>query len=476
MIWNLENTYLKLPPELYKKCNPTPVLSPQLVIFNSSLSKELELSSLVEDQDLPILAGNSFPSGTQPLAQAYAGHQFGHFNILGDGRALLLGEVVTSQKKRFDIQLKGSGPTPFSRSGDGRAALGPMLREYLISEAMHGLGIPTTRSLAVVKTGESVFREQELPGAILTRVASSHLRVGTFQFAALSKDPQSLKSLLIYTIERHFPHLTGEPNPALALLKAVSTQQADLVSKWMSVGFIHGVMNTDNMTISGETIDYGPCAFMNGANLETVFSSIDRQGRYSYGNQPGIAQWNLARLAESLLPLINEDLTQAQNLAVEVIQNFKIQYETFWQEKLLSKLGLNQIHLPHALKFVDLIFSVKADFTKSFRDLSLSELPINALTQHPDFNLWHKAWLQILQQNQISLEAQKGKLNHINPLYIPRNHWVESALQSAVIGNLEPFHRLLRALSNPFTYEKEFDDLESSAQLTDDGYKTFCGT
>ncbi len=470
MIWSLENTYLTLPKELYTQCSPTPVLAPRLVIFNAELATELGLGNFEEKTDLLILAGNTLPRNTVPLAQAYAGHQFGHFNILGDGRALLLGEILTPQGLRFDLQLKGSGPTPYSRNGDGRAALGPMLREYIISEAMHHLGVPTTRSLAVVETGQSTVRETLLPGAILTRVAASHIRVGTFEYAASTNNVDLLKSLTLYTLQRHYPEHLNDENPALALLKEVSLKQAQLIAKWMSFGFIHGVMNTDNMTLSGETIDYGPCAFMNGAQWETVFSSIDRQGRYSFGNQPGIAQWNLARLAESLLPLIHPDPSKAQDLAINVIQNFKNQYEKFWHQSLVTKLGLEMKDLNLAIQFLDLVFSLKVDFTQSFRDLTSTTLPVNVLTQHPEFVLWHKVWKQKFSQ-------KKEQMNQVNPIYIPRNHLVEEALQSAVVEkNMKPFYRLLKALSNPFTFQSEFDDLGPPEKLTNDGYKTFCGT
>lgn len=467
MIWNLENTYSSLPKELFSKVDLNPVEKPELVAFNSALARELGLGEFQPNTDLLYLAGNSAPPSSQPLAQAYSGHQFGHYNTLGDGRALLLGEFLTPKKNRYDLQLKGSGPTPYSRRGDGRAALGPMLREYLISEAMFALGIPTTRSLAVATTGEQIYRETILPGAVLTRIASSHIRVGTFQLAAFLSSNDSLsplRELTEYTISRHYPEIADSSNPPLELLKIAIRKQAELISQWMGVGFIHGVMNTDNMTLSGETIDYGPCAFMNRTNLETVFSSIDRNGRYSFGNQPGIAQWNLARLAESLLPLIEE------TLAVEAIQEFKTLYESFWNQKLVSKLGLEIENLSLAKRFFDLLCLHQADFTNSFRDLSLPQLPKNSFTETQDFQSWHKEW--------IKAHPNKKSMETVNPAYIPRNHLVEQALAAAQDQkDLALFNKLLNAVSKPFEINPNFTELTAAPSSEEDGaYKTFCGT
>jgi uncharacterized protein YdiU (UPF0061 family) len=338
--WNFDNSYARLPKLFFTSLNPTPVRSPKLIFLNKPLAASLGLNakSLKSEDGAAVLAGIQIPEGASPLAQAYAGHQFGHFTKLGDGRAILLGEQITPQGERFDIQLKGSGRTPYSRGGDGRAALGPMLREYIISEAMYALGIPTTRSLAVVTTGESIFRETELPGAILTRVASSHLRVGTFQYVANWGTVEELRTLADYTISRHYPEIEADENRYLSLLQEVIKRQAALISKWQLVGFIHGVMNTDNMTISGETIDYGPCAFMDTYDPATVFSSIDIQGRYSYGNQPYIGGWNLARFAETLLPLLHEDEKQAVNLAQDAISNYSELYRRNWLAGMRAKL------------------------------------------------------------------------------------------------------------------------------------------
>ena len=327
--WQFDNTYTKLSDNMFSNLDPIPVKAPEVVIFNHSLSKDMGLDfSNTSNEDLALVfSGNLLPEGSNAIAQAYAGHQFGHFTMLGDGRAIVIGEHLSKNNKRFDIQFKGSGKTPYSRNGDGRAALGPMLREYIISEAMHGLGIPTTRSLAVIKTGETVMRETPLQGAILTRVASSHIRVGTFQFAVFSKDKNNLKTFFDYTIERHYPHIKDSKNPAIDLLKIVIDKQIQLITDWMRVGFIHGVMNTDNMTISGETIDYGPCAFMDAYDPETVFSSIDYHGRYAYFNQPSIARWNLERFAESLIPLIDNSKDKAIEMATEVINSFAEKYK-----------------------------------------------------------------------------------------------------------------------------------------------------
>ena len=340
--WNFDNSYARLPEAFYVRLNPVPVHTPKLVVFNSALAQFLGLNpdALKGEEGAAVFSGNGIPEGAEPLAQAYAGHQFGSFTMLGDGRAILLGEQVTPNGERFDIQYKGSGRTPFSRQGDGRAALGPMLREYIISEALHALDIPTTRSLAVVITGEEVFRETALQGAILTRTAASHIRVGTFEYAAARGNPNDIRTLADYTIGRHFPDLAADGNPYLALLGAVMERQASLVARWLLVGFIHGVMNTDNMALCGETIDYGPCAFMDAYDPNTVFSSIDRDGRYAYGRQPQIAQWNLARFAETLLPLVHEDPQEAVSMANEAVSGFSDTFRHYWLRGMRAKLGL----------------------------------------------------------------------------------------------------------------------------------------
>lgn len=383
-----------------------PVESPKLIIFNRLLASSLglDVESLDSDEGAQIFAGNSIPEGAEPLAQAYAGHQFGNFNMLGDGRALLLGEQITPQGERVDIQLKGSGRTPYSRGGDGRAAVGPMLREYIISEAMYALGIPTTRSLAVVSTGENIIRETERPGAILTRVASSHIRVATFQYAARWGSIDDLRALAEYTLHRHFPDVAQAENRYLLLLQEVIKRQAALVAQWQRVGFIHGVMNTDNMAISGETIDYGPCAFMDAYNPSTVFSSIDRQGRYAYGNQPYIAGWNLARFAETLLPLLHEDEEQAVQLAQDAIAQFSELYHHHWLQGMRAKLGLlDEESEDEALikELLELMEKHSADYTNTFLALTFDRLEGTALFGTPEFAEWHERW-------QARLDRQQG--------------------------------------------------------------------
>ena len=385
--WRFDNTYSKLPEYFISNTSPIPVKSPELIILNDNLAKELGLNfSLIDKKDLSkLFSGNSLPEGSKAISQAYAGHQFGHFTMLGDGRAVLMGEHISKNNERFDIQFKGSGKTPFSRNGDGRAALGPMLREYIISEAMHALNIPTTRSLAVVKTGEDVMRENTLQGAILTRVASSHLRVGTFQFIAARKSENELKTLINYTINRHYPNIKQSKNQALEFLKVMIKQQTNLVINWMRVGFIHGVMNTDNMAISGETIDYGPCAFMDTYDPQTVFSSIDQFGRYSYSNQPNITKWNLARFAECLIPLIDPNKDKAIEIATETINNFDKNYEIKWINMMRDKLGLFGQDPKDLVLILDLLTWMhknKADYTNTFCVLMNENVQKNKIQNH----------------------------------------------------------------------------------------------
>lgn len=395
--WNFDNSYSRLPESMFTKLNPNPVRSPKLIILNHPLAVSLGLNenALQRDDAVAMLAGNQVPEGATPLAQAYAGHQFGHFNMLGDGRALLLGEQITPLGKRVDIQLKGSGRTPYSRRGDGRAALGPMLREYIISEAMHALGIATTRSLAVVTTGEAIIRETEQPGAILTRVAASHLRVGTFQYVSAWGTSQDLRTLADYTLERHYPEVANDENRYLSLLQEVIKRQAKLIAQWQLVGFIHGVMNTDNMTLSGETIDYGPCAFMDTYNPETVFSSIDMQGRYAYVNQPHIAAWNLARFAETLLPLLHDNREQAVQLAEDAISDFANMFRHHWLTGMRAKLGIFNEELEDESLIEDLLKIMqkhRADYTNTFRALTLNKLEDADLFSTADFTQWNKQW------------------------------------------------------------------------------------
>lgn len=479
--WNLDNSYARLPNLLFSRITPTPVSSPKLIILNDSLATSLGLNvhELQSEEGVAVLAGNQIPESAMPLAQAYAGHQFGHFNMLGDGRAVLLGEQILAKGERFDIQLKGSGRTPYSRGGDGRAALGPMLREYIISEAMHGLGIPTTRSLAVVTTGESIFRETELPGAIMTRVAASHLRVGTFQYVANWGKVEDLRSLADYTIKRHFPDVETDENRYLSLLQEVIKRQAELIAKWQLVGFIHGVMNTDNMAISGETIDYGPCAFMDAYDPETVFSSIDIQGRYAYGNQPFIAGWNLARFAETLLPLLHDNQEQALKLAQDQVSNFTELYHSKWIAGMRAKLGLfNEETQDEALinKLLDMMKKYRADYTNTFRALTFDRHGDTVLFGTPEFAQWFELWQERLSRQQESNVSSHQLMRNNNPALIPRNHRVEAALEAAVEhGDYSLMERLLDALSNPYAHSTEQAEYATLPKSTTP-YQTFCGT
>ena len=402
--WHFDNTYSKLPESFISKTSPILVKSPELTILNDNLAKELGLdfSSISKENLSKLFSGNLLPEGSNAISQAYAGHQFGHFTMLGDGRAVLMGEHISKNNERFDIQFKGSGKTPFSRNGDGRAALGPMLREYIISEAMHALNIPTTRSLAVVKTGEDVIREDVLQGAILTRVASSHIRVGTFQYITARQNKDELKILVNYTIDRHYPNIKASKNQALDLLKVLMEKQIDLVINWMRVGFVHGVMNTDNMTISGETIDYGPCAFMDIYDPQTVFSSIDQLGRYAYFNQPSITKWNLARLAECLIPLINENKDKAIEIATETINSFEKKYEIKWLNMMRDKLGLFGEDPKDQVLILDLLTWMhqnKADYTNTFCFLMNEKIKNNKVYEDENFIIWKKRWEERLKLN-----------------------------------------------------------------------------
>ncbi|PFV78534.1 hypothetical protein COL05_17890 [Bacillus sp. AFS059628] len=479
--WNLDHSYTTLPQSFYTEIPPTPVSSPELVKLNHSLAISLGFNpeELKKEVEIAVFAGNALPEGARPLAQAYAGHQFGHFNMLGDGRALLIGEQISPSGKRFDIQLKGSGPTPYSRRGDGRAALGPMLREYIISEAMYALDIPTTRSLAVVTTGEPTYRETKLPGAILTRVASSHIRVGTFQYAARGSI-EDLQSLADYTIKRHYPEIEAHENRYTALLQEVIKKQASLIAKWQLVGFIHGVMNTDNITISGETIDYGPCAFMDNYDQGTVFSSIDTQGRYAYGNQPYMAAWDLARLAESLIPILHEDEEAALKIAQDEISKFSVQYENLWFLGMKKKLGLfsseeqDQSLIEQLLKMME---KHKADYTNTFRSLTLNTIENTALFESPEFKEWYKLWQSRLERQEESKENAYEMMKNNNPSIIPRNHRVEEALEAAVTnGDYSVMEKLLEALSNPYAYATEQEEYCVPPAPTNRPYRTFCGT
>jgi serine/tyrosine/threonine adenylyltransferase len=479
--WNFDNSYADLPGTFFSELDLNPVASPKLIVLNHSLAEYLGLDAkgLKDDDGVEVLAGNQVPEGGLPLAQAYAGHQFGHFTMLGDGRALLLGEHVTHTGERFDIQLKGSGRTPYSRRGDGRAALGPMLREYIISEAMHGLGIPTTRSLAVVTTGEAVYRQTEDPGAILTRVAASHIRVGTFQYASAGGTEKDLRALADYTIQRHYLEAAKDENPYLSFLREVIKRQAALIAKWQMVGFIHGVMNTDNMTISGETIDYGPCAFMDTYDPETVFSSIDTHGRYAYGNQPPIAGWNLARFAETLLPLLHDKEDKALKLAQEEIEKFSALYQGYWLAGMRAKLGIfTEEPQDEALieGLLRLMHKYRADFTNTFRALTFDKFEGTVLHGTPEFEEWKVLWQERLGRQEEDKELSQQLMQRNNPAVIPRNHRVEEALEAAKSGDYSVMERLLSALSNPYAYTPEQEEYCKLPEAAARPYRTFCGT
>lgn len=486
----LENSYARLPERFYARLAPTQVRAPRLIKLNEGLARELSLDPeyLASPEGVEILAGNRVPTGSEPLAMAYAGHQFGGFvPQLGDGRAMLLGEVIDRQGARRDIQLKGSGPTPFSRRGDGRAALGPVLREYIIGEAMHALGIPTTRALAAVTTGEDVMREKALPGAVLTRVAASHIRVGTFQFFAVRRDAEGLKALVDYVIQRHYPDLAGAENPAAALLVRVIDRQAELIARWMLIGFIHGVMNTDNMAISGETIDYGPCAFMDTYDPATVYSSIDEHGRYAYGNQPVIGQWNLSRLAEALLPVIDENREKAVDVAQEAINAYPAKFEAAFIAGYRKKLGLFAAEDDDAVlakQLMDVMAAGKADFTLTFHGLSeaagdaVADAKVRTLFEDPTaFDGWAAEWRSRLAREGGDPSARAAAMKAVNPAFIPRNHLVEEALSAAVDGgDLAPFEKLLRVLARPFEDQPDVPEYALPPRPEQVVRATFCGT
>ncbi|MBM0104194.1 YdiU family protein [Steroidobacter sp. S1-65] len=483
-----EHTYAALPARFFAAVPPTTTADARMVIFNRALWDELGLDPNVDEtQAAALFSGNELAEDSTPIAMAYAGHQFGQFvPQLGDGRAILLGEVRGRDGVLRDIQLKGSGRTPFSRGGDGRAAIGPMLREYLISEAMHALGIPTTRSLAVVATGEQVYRQQILPGAVLTRVAASHIRVGTFQFFAARGDREALQTLLDYVISRHYPEAGAAEVPALALLEAVTKRQAFLIADWMRVGFIHGVMNTDNMALSGETIDYGPCAFMNSYDPQTVFSSIDLGGRYAYTNQPAIAQWNLARLAETFLPLIDADTNKAIELATGVVEDFVEHFEARFLECMRRKIGLVSEEDGDAdliSRLLAAMQNAKADFTLAFSAISRAATSAGeAATLRTMFagaaeiDEWLSDWHMRLSRDPQTPDQRAETLRLANPEFIPRNHQVEAALEAATSGDMQPFKRLLAVLQRPYDRQSEFEEYRLPPPPSEVPYKTFCGT
>jgi len=481
--WRFDNSYVRLPEELFARALPAPVRSPSLLVFNEPLAEELGLdAAALQAHGAAVFAGNALPAGAEPIAQAYAGHQFGQFTNLGDGRAILLGEQRTPDGRRFDVQLKGAGRTRFSRGGDGRAAEGPMLREYIISEAMHALGVPTTRSLAVAATGEWVMRQEPLPGAVLTRVAASHIRVGTFEYAAAIGQPSLVTALLEHAIARHAPAAAAADDPAVGFLEAVVERQAALVARWMLVGFVHGVMNTDNMAVSGETIDYGPCAFIDAYDPATVFSSIDRQGRYAFGNQPAIAHWNLARLAESLLPVVRGEEAVAIDRVRGVLATFPERFAGHYLEGGRAKLGLATAEADDARLFADMLAWMaddRADFTTTF-----STLVVTVTSQQVPrgegvsaaCHAWHERWLARLAREPGGPGQAVERLQRANPAVIPRNHRVEEALAAAAAGDLAPVHRLLAAVREPFVESDSNAEFRGGPPAGCGPYRTFCGT
>jgi len=486
MLFPFQNTYAQLPAEFYAAAAPTPVSNPSLIRLNTQLADELGIDSekLSSPEGLAVLAGNQLPEGAQPVAMAYSGHQFGGFSPqLGDGRAVLLGEVVTSNQSRYDIQLKGAGPTPFSRRGDGRSALGPVLREYIVSEAMAALGVPTTRALAAVATGENVRRERLTPGGVFTRVASSHLRVGTFQWFDSRQDLENLKVLADYATGRHYPAAANSGQPYLALLESVIEKHASLIAQWMQFGFIHGVMNTDNSSIAGETIDYGPCAFMDAFDPARKFSSIDHQGRYAFANQPMIAQWNLTRLAETLLPLLHEEQEQAIALARTALEKFPVLHQQQMQQRFSAKIGIaasTDADWPLVEKLLQAMTTGKADFTLVFRHLSDAlksgeDQTLIALFEQPgEITSWLAEWRNRLSSCDTSQSV--ALMRRTNPVFIPRNHRIEELIQAAYQGDFAPFHRLTEVLQRPFELQPENAAYEAAPLPEEVVCATFCGT
>lgn len=480
MAWQLDNSYTHLPADFYSRQLPTPVGQPSLVLVNEALAEELGLADLDRAELQAILAGNQLPPGAEPIAQAYAGHQFGHFTMLGDGRAILLGEQVAPNGRRWDIQLKGAGATPYSRRGDGRATLRAMLREYLMSEWIHYLGIPSSRSLAVVASGEKVFRERAQIGAVLTRVMSSHIRVGTFEFARNFTEPADLQTLTDYLIQRHYPETASAEKPVLALIEAVMQRQRALTLHWMRVGFIHGVMNTDNVSLAGETFDYGPCAFMNAYDPDTVFSSIDSQGRYAYGNQPKISHWNMAVWIGSLLPLIDAVEEKAVEQAQAILNVYPTAYREQWRMMMAQKLGFPaptkrlMILLDELLQWMK---NQQADYTNTFLALQGDLAEPEACYAQADFLTWKAQWEALLAESNLSFPAAQLRMRQHNPVYIPRNHQVEAALDEAVQkGDFSLFSQLLLAATSAYQAQPEFDFLQQVPDAVDAGYQTFCGT
>jgi len=486
---NFDTTYLQLPARFYTKLPPTPVANPGPIRVNRQLAELLGIDAdwLTSPVGTEVLAGNRLAEGSEPIATVYAGHQFGGWSPqLGDGRAILLGEVVGRDGVRYDVQLKGSGRTPYSRGGDGRAPLGPVLREYIVSEAMAAFGVPTTRSLAAVTTGEAVYRERPEPGAVLTRVAQSHIRIGTFQFFLSRQDLEGLRLLTDYVIERHYPDAAEAENPALALYESVIEGQASLLAQWQLLGFIHGVMNTDNMLLSGETIDYGPCAFMDNYHPETVYSSIDHQGRYAYRNQPGIAQWNLACLAQTLLPLIDEDPERARERAQESLDEYPGLYQAAYRSGMARKLGLRELEPEDddlAIDLLELMKNENVDFTLAFRrlaDLAQAENSPNVAELFdfpPAFADWLERWGQLIAEDAVDPADRQAEMYRANPVFIPRNHLVAEAIDSAVKeGDFGPFNTLVDLLEQQRDYDPALAKYATPPRPEQVVSKTFCGT
>ena len=483
MKFNFDNTYIKLPEELFSTVAPTPVKQPILVFYNNELGEDLGIDreNNSETEIAELLSGNKLPAEAASLAQAYSGHQFGNFTTLGDGRAILLGEQITPQGKRYDVQLKGAGITPYSRSGDGRATLSSMLREYIFSEALHALHIPTSRSLAVVATGETVFREEAQQGGVLTRVASSHIRVGTFQHARQFTSEETQKALTSYTIERHYPHLKESQNPALDLVDEVINQQISLIVNWMRVGFIHGVMNTDNMLLSGESIDFGPCAFMNGFKSNTVFSSIDHRGRYAFDQQPSIALWNITRLAESLLPQIDTDSNRAIEKVKTLLSNFEGRFRKEYLAMLFHKIGISnpnsedQQLLNRLMTWME---SYKSDYTNTFVQLTYPEIKLCACFEEEEVQQWVNDWKARLRSVSTPWETQLKLMQANNPIYIPRNNTVEDVLNAITKeDNPEAINAFMSKIQHPYTTcDFDLTYMQSPEDNFDTEYKTYCGT
>ncbi len=480
--WKLDNSYLKLPSKFYREIDLNPTSQAELVLLNKSLAESIGLKAenLKSKEAVEILSGNRLPKGGIALAQAYAGHQFGNSTMLGDGRAMLIGEQITPDGNRLDIQLKGSGRTPYSRGGDGRASLRAMLREYLISEAIYNLGIASTRGLAVTLTGDKIIRESRLDGAVLTRIARSHIRVGTFEYAVRYGKKEDIKALADYTIDRHYEKLRSEENPYLGLLKKVIEVQALLISKWQQVAFIHGVMNTDNMTISGETIDYGPCAFMDRYDPKTVFSSIDRNGRYSYGNQDKIGEWNLARFAETLLPLIHEDTKEAIKLAEGALGDYRNLYNKYWLDGMRDKLGIFNRESEDrilAKELLDMMEKYKSDYTNTFIALTFHDLREKQLFESDDFKAWKDKWENRLKRQEQSKEEAKELMKKVNPAVIARNNLVEEALDAVEKkDNYDLLYKLLDLVSRPYDHGNIEKKYRETPEIPSIAYKTYCGT